>query len=174
MRRSLVLAMATMGCAVAPMPTRYAPDPATLYGAKAHRTAFEDPTAKTAAAPAPVGPAPRETDAPPADDETKKDQRTRNGLFWGGVAVAAIGGASLLAFGIGGRVTQGQLAKGYDDGDLTYKREEQLRERGKVFNSLAGAGAGIGLVGMAVAAIVYGIDYSRCGTLAKRRKDCKH
>lgn len=168
---ALTAACATLSCAFTPTPVRYAPDPATLYGAKAHRTAFEDPTQTAPAPTETAGPAPRD---PAADEgDGPKDQRTRTGLFWGGVATTVVGAAMLTAFGVGGRVTQGQLAKSYEDADLTYDREETLRDRGKVFNALAGAGAGIALVGLATAAVVYGIDYSRCGTLAKRRKDCQ-
>lgn len=168
---ALTTACATLGCAFTATPARYAPDPATLYGAKAHRTAFEDPTQTAPVPTATAGPAPR--DPGPNESDGAKAQRTRTGLFWAGIATTAVGAAMLTAFGIGGRATQGQLAKAYDDADLSYDREETLRDRGKVFNALAGAGAGIALVGLATAAVVYGIDYSRCGTLAKRRKDCK-
>jgi hypothetical protein len=169
---SLALA-SSLGCASVQPTIVAAPDPASMYGAKVHRTAFEDPTAAAAPTTAPAvasGPAP--ADDSPSNDPSK-EQRTRTGLFWGGVGALALGGAMLTAFGIGGRVTQAQLKNGYDDGDLTYSREEKLRDRGSAFNKVAAAGAGLAVVGLAVTAIVYGIDYSRCGTLAKRRKDCK-
>lgn len=172
MHRALSVAVCApmFACVLGPAPRTIAPDPAAMYGARTHRTAFEDPTAPAPAPAAIAGPAPAPADTPaPADD----DQRKRTGVFWGGVATAAVGGAMLTAFGIGGRVTQAQLKNGYDDADLTYDREDTLRDRGKTFNALAGAGAGIAIVGAAMAAIVYGIDYSRCGTLAKRRKDCR-
>lgn len=175
MKRMLPLGplLLSIACVAAPMPVTYAPDPATLYGAKAHRTAFEDPTAAAPAPAATVGPAPRDTATDTSDNDPAKHQRARTGVFWGGIAATAVGGVLLTAFGIGGRVTQSQLAKAYDDADLTYAREDKLADRGKLFNALAGAGAGIAIVGIAMASIAYGLDYSRCGTLAKRRKDCK-
>lgn len=165
-----------LGCAMAQAPVMMAPDPATMYGAKAQRTAFEEPTPAPASARI-AGPSGRrdgtdtgDADTPPAGRDA---QRTRTGLFWAGIATTALGGVMLTAFGIAGRVTQAQLKDGYEGGDLTYARENTLRDRGKAFNAVAAAGAGIGLVGAAVAAIVYGVDYSRCGTLTKRRKDCR-
>ncbi|MBC8067457.1 MAG: hypothetical protein IAG13_03910, partial [Deltaproteobacteria bacterium] len=109
-----------------------------------------------------------------ADPGTHKQQRVRTGLFWTGVALTVIGGAALLATGIGGRVTQGQLSTGYKEESLTHAREKTLRDRGDLFNALAGASGGVMIVGAGVTAITFGIDYSRCGTIAKRkRKDCK-
>jgi hypothetical protein len=85
------------------------------------------------------------TTVPPAPelDNRPDRQRTRNGLFWTGVALAAIG------------------------------RESTLRDRGKGFNIGASVTGSMALVGIAMLAIVYGVDYARCGTIAKRRKDCR-
>lgn len=165
------IACATMGCAATgPTHVSTAPDPASLWGAKVHRTAFEDPAAADPAPAAIAGPTPR-----PVDDggDTDDAQRKRNGLFWGGIATTAVGGALLLATGIGGRVTQGQLQNHYEDADLTYSEEDKLRKRGDVFNALAATGAALAIAGAALAIVTYGIDYGKCGTLAKRRKDCK-
>ncbi|MBX7081794.1 MAG: hypothetical protein K1X88_21500 [Nannocystaceae bacterium] len=115
------------------------------------------------------------TTVPPAPDllERPDRQRTRNGLFWTGVALAAIGGAAFVGTAVGGRVTQAQLDKGYRNDDLTIDRESTLRDRGKGFNIGASVTGSIALVGIALLAIVYGVDYARCGTIAKRRKDCR-
>lgn len=114
------------------------------------------------------------TVVPPAPqvDAGPDHQRTRSGFFWAGVVMAAAGGGLFLGTAIGGRITQGQLNKAYDANDLTYAREGQLRDRGKIFNSLAAAGGAIALTGIITLAIAYGIDYAHCGKLAKRRKDC--
>lgn len=163
--------VAAMGCAATgPTHLSTAPDPASLWGAKVHRTAFEDPTAAEPA-PAPIaGPTPR-----PVDDNSDSDdaQRKRNGLFWGGIATTAFGGALFLATGIGGRVTQGQLQNRYEDADLTYADEDKLRKRGDVFNALAVTGAALALVGGVLAIVTYGVDHGKCGTIAKRRTDCR-
>ncbi|HWB76955.1 MAG TPA: hypothetical protein VG755_18435 [Nannocystaceae bacterium] len=189
-------AVAVSGCAIgtrsttpmqlAPQQQRAVLDPIDLPGAMAQRTAFEGPAAAGSDASVRGGvgsggddeamggasskPGPVEQDA-----GSDRQQRVRTGLFWAGVAVAVIGGATLLASGIGGRVTQAQLKKGYDDETLTHDDERKLHTRGDIFNALAGTGGGLLIVGGGVAAISFGVDYSRCGTLAKRkkRKDCK-
>jgi hypothetical protein len=164
--------VAAAGCAATgPVSVSTSPDPATLWGAKVHRTAFEDPTASQPA-PAPVaGPTPKTDD--PVDTDAK--QRQRNGMFWGGIATTSVGGALLLATGIGGRVTQAQLQNRYEDSDLTYAEEDKLRKRGDVFNALAITGATLALAGAALAIVTYGVDYGKCGTLSKKRRpDCRN
>jgi len=106
-----------------------------------------------------------------SDDD--KSQRARNGAFWTGVVLAAVGGGALLATGVTGRVTQKQLADGYDDGSLTHDRERTLRDRGDAMNIAAATSGAIALAGVAIFSIVLGVDYMRCGKLTtKRRKDC--
>ena len=130
------------------------------------------------AGPAPAGAAtaPKVGDEATVDKvepESSKAQRTRNALFWTGVTLAAVGGAGVLGFGIAGRVTQGQIAKGYDDDSLSHARERELRDRGDAMNIGAATTGAIGILGIAVFSIVLGVDYVRCGTLTtKRRKDC--
>ncbi len=159
-----------LACAFAQPGLVHAPDPATAYGAKAHRTAFEEAQPQHAASPM-VGPAPKSDDTP-TDVASADAQRTRTGVFWGGIGATGLGGLMFAAFGIAGRVTQGQLSNGYDDGSLRRDREDQLRGRGKAFNVVAATGAGLAVVAGVVSAIVYGIDFRQCGTLSKRRKDC--
>lgn len=159
--------VAAMGCAATgPARVSTSPDPASLWGAKVHRTAFEDPAAAEPA-PAPIaGPAPKVDDA----GDTDAKQRQRNGMFWGGIATTAVGGALLLATGIGGRVTQAQLQNRYQDADLTYAEEDKLRKRGDVFNALAVTGATLALAGAVLAIVTYGVDYGKCGALSKKRR----
>ena len=179
------LAVVTSGCvSMQSMPTASI-DPIALPGALVQRTSFEGPGAAPAAGPdAQVRGGGKSSDASGGGDDkpmrvrgepgTEQQQRTRKALFWAGIAFTVIGGATLLATGIGGRVTQGQLTKGYDDETLTHDEEKTLRNRGETFNALAGAGGGVMIVGAGVAAITFGIDYTRCGSIAKRkRKDCK-
>lgn len=200
--RSLLIAAAvsTSGCAVAttrPMTTmqlarqqpRAVLDPIDLPGAMAQRTSFEGP-APAAGSDATVrggvgsggddkamggeGGGGKTGPVQP-DAGSDRQQRVRTGLFWAGIAFTVIGGATLLASGIGGRVTQAQLKKGYDNESLTHADERKYHTRGDIFNALSGAGAGVMIVGGGVAAITFGVDYSRCGALAKRkkRKDCR-
>jgi hypothetical protein len=109
-----------------------------------------------------------------ADPGTPSAQRTRTALFWTGLVLTIVGGATLLGAGISGRITQGQLTRGYDQESLSHTREKTLRDRGEVSNALAAAGGGVMIVGAGLTAITFGIDYSRCGNISKRkRKDCK-
>jgi hypothetical protein len=114
-------------------------------------------------------------DAPLHDPgEPDKRQRARKALFWTGIVFTAIGGAGTIGFAAAGEGTENQLANGYEDGTLTRARDDQLRTRGEIMNGLAIGSAGLTLVGIAFAAIAYGVDYTRCGTLAKRRRrPCK-
>jgi hypothetical protein len=105
-------------------------------------------------------------------DRSAKGQRARTGVFWAGIAMLGVGGASAVSLAIAGEVSQRQLDKGYEEGDLTRERDSTLRDRGELTNKLSIAAVTIGIVGLAMAAIAYGLDYSNCGTLAKRRKGC--
>ncbi len=105
--------------------------------------------------------------------EPDKSQRARSGVFWTGVVLAAAGGAGLLGFGIAGRVTQGQINKGYEDGNFTHEEEQTLRDRGEAMNIGAATTGALAFVGIAMLSIALGVDYVRCGKLTTRkRKDC--
>lgn len=108
--------------------------------------------------------------------EPDKYQKARSGVFWTGVVLAAAGGAGLLGFGIAGRVTQGQINKGYENGDFTHEQEQTLRDRGDAMNIGAATTGALAFVGIAMLSIALGVDYIRCGKLTtkttKRRKDC--
>jgi hypothetical protein len=171
-------------------PTAGAPQPTTTPGTTGTTTTptTTTTTTTTPGGPTPVagtgagGPAPAgAATAPKIGDEATVDrpaepdkaQRRRNGLFWAGVALTAIGGAGVIGLGVGGRVTQAQIAKGYDDDDLTHAREKELRDRGEGMNIGAATSGAVGILGVALFSIALGVDYVRCGTLTtKRRKDC--
>jgi len=104
--------------------------------------------------------------------DTPKQQRTRRLLYRLGLGAIGFGIVGTVGFGIGGRIVQAQMKHGYEDGDLTRKREDQLSTAGNVMNALAITSAVIGLVGVVTAATVYGIDHARCGELRPRRKQC--
>jgi hypothetical protein len=152
-----VLLVGTMGCATA-APTLSRPIASDVrIGAMGERTRFElvDTTEPEA----------------PADEPTRPERR-RKSLFWTGLALAGIGTLGVIGFGVGGRVAQKQIADGYDDGTLTRSEEDTLTGRGELFNGLAIGSAVVGLLGVGVAAIVYGIDRTRCGQLKPRRTTC--
>jgi hypothetical protein len=162
--------------------SRAAIDPARVSGAVAKRTSFEGPepdaTVRGGGSSRRDSKALGTTDTKPnpvtTDPGTDKQQRVRKGFFWAGIALTAIGGATFLATAIGGRITQAQLQKGYDHETLTHDQEKTYHVRGDVFNALTATGATLLFVGIGTAAISFGVDYSRCGSLARRkRKDCR-
>ena len=86
--------------------------------------------------------------------------------------LGSVAAAGALAFGIAGTVTDRKLQDGYDNG-LTLDEQNRLRDRGELFNDLT-IGLGVtGLVSLTAAAIIYGVDYTRCGHLARKRRKCE-
>jgi hypothetical protein len=154
-----------------PPPTTGAPPTTTTTGTTST-------TAGTAGPPAGAAPAPTDGDEVTIDrvegqPEKDKAQRARTGVFWTGVVLAAAGGAGLLGFGIAGRVTQGKIAQGYEDGDFTHSQEQTLRDRGDAMNIGAATTGAIAFLGITMLSIALGVDYVRCGKLTtKKRKDC--
>jgi len=82
--------------------------------------------------------------APPL---TEKQARANRGLFWTGVVMGAVGGA---------------------DG-LTRTEHDDLVSRGETMDALTVTSAAVGLVGLALATITAGIEYSRCGSRGRER-----
>lgn len=137
------------------------------------RTAFELDTFEPETAPEAAPAAPEaQDDSRKARVDTPKKRRRRKGLFFLGVGAAGFGALGTLAFGIGGRVVQAQIANGFDDGTLTRDRGDTLSTTGEVMNGLAIGSAVLGLAGVILAATVYGVDHNRCGDLPPRRKQC--
>jgi hypothetical protein len=161
------------GCATAPAPRMLSAD--LHIGSLDDRTSFELDHASRAAL--------DEHGAPPTDEgddlddlddpiDTPKQQRTRRLLYRLGLGAIGFGVLGTVGFGIGGRIVQAQMKNGYEDGDLTRDREDQLSTTGTVMNALTITSAVIGLAGVITAATVYGIDHARCGELRPRRKQC--
>ncbi len=142
-------------------------------GRLSERTAFENDELSSGST-APV--APNDGDGgsdPDADSQAARAQRTRRGLFLGGVIAAGVGGAGAIAFGAAGQITENRLDDGYGDG-LTRSEESDFQDRGEAMNGVAIGSAVIALVGLSLTAIVLGVDYTRCGNLIKRRrKQCR-
>lgn len=158
------------GCATASASTPHLLSADLHVGALDERTAFE----LAAVEPADGRDPPSTRRAPKDRVDTPKKQRRRKGLFFLGVGTAGFGALGLLGFGIGGRVIQGQISNGYDDGTLTRDRSDSLATTGEVMNGLAIGSAVLGLAGVLLAATAYGIDHARCGELPPRRKHCPH
>jgi hypothetical protein len=110
-------------------------------------------------------------DADKLDDD--KDQRRRTALFWSGVAILAVFAGTTAGMMATGQIVENRLNDGYDAA-LSRDREQRLRDTGKVTNQVAIVTGGISLLGLALLLAGYGLDYSVCGKMAKRRKKCRN
>jgi len=156
-----------------PKPNAVAP-PATPPE-RASGSTSNEPTAARAqpsSAPPKQAPPPEPADR---DDETRDRSRLHKRLFWTGIGGLALGGAGVIAFGAAGWATREQLERAYEDGAITRDREDQLKTTGEVMNALALTSAAIGVVGLGLAAVMFALDYTKCGKLAgkRRRHECR-
>lgn len=175
-----VLALLTGGCtAVTALPPRpIAPD--LRVGKMAERTDFELAVAPERSEP---GVEPEQLHPPDVavdepfeePDEARRNQRARTAVFWTGVAVTTLGTAGMISTATAGQVTEKRLTEAYDDGNLSLAREERLTDAGETLNKAAIGSAGVALIGLAMAVISFGLDYTACGKLARRRsnRDCQ-
>jgi hypothetical protein len=124
-------------------------EPSPTLGAMSERTAFEREGRDTSL----DGSAPKKRDVTPP-------------LLWTGVALASVGAVGTIGFGIAGRVTQEKIDDGFDEG-MTRAELDDLESRGETWNALAITSASIGIAG-----VVYGVDYTRCGPLAPKKRRC--
>jgi hypothetical protein len=97
--------------------------------------------------------------------------RAIKGAFWGGVIASAFGGAMTVGFGAAGSVASNKLADEFDAG-ITRADQESMASRGETYNALAVTGASLLVTGLAVAAITYAVDATRCGPLRQKRETC--
>jgi len=104
--------------------------------------------------------------------EPANASKRRKTAFWVGVGLASFGAVGAVATGIGGRIVQGQLARGYDDQDLTRADEDRLTNTGKAMNGIAIGSASIGLIGVVLLSAAYALDHARCGDLPPKRASC--
>ena len=160
---SLTACAPTLGYTQRPTPRALPSD--LQLGRLAERTAFEQTDAS--------GDRIDTSDDLSDEDSAKDDQRKRKAVFLGGVVASAVGGAMAVGFGAAGQITENQLNDGYGEG-MTRTEESDLQDRGKAFNGVAIGGAALTVAGLALTAIVLGIDHRKCGELIKsRRKECR-
>jgi len=108
---------------------------------------------------------------PSLDDSGPKKRNVTPPLMWTGVALASLGAVGTIGFGIAGRVAQDKIDDGFDEG-MTRSELDDLERRGETWNTLAITSASIGIAGAVLAAVVYGVDYTRCGPLAPKKRRC--
>jgi hypothetical protein len=159
-RASVMMLGLCVACVSAPpAPRMLAPD--LQIGALAERTRFE------------------QSDFDRSEPETdhgarpERRQRTRTALFWTGIGMVSFGAVGFAGFGIGGRVVQRKIERGFEDGSLTHDDKDRLDRTGVAMNGLAIGSGVVGLLGIGLAALVYGIDNAKCGELKPRRSACR-
>lgn len=108
--------------------------------------------------------------AAPRDDADKRAPTAR--LFLAGLIVGGVATAIGLGTGVGALVTERQIQRGYDDG-MTRSELDDLETRGDVLGALSVTGFSLGAAGFLTSIITYGIDYTRCGPAARKRRDCR-
>ena len=99
------------------------------------------------------------------------DDAPSTGWFWGGAVVAGLGTVGLIAAGTVGYVHTRKVSDGYTNG-MTHTELDDHVDAGQRANTLAATSAAVGLVGLLVAVTTYGVHYTRCGSLAHKRRDC--
>ncbi|MBK7826174.1 hypothetical protein [Nannocystis sp.] len=90
-------------------------------------------------------------------------------LFWLGIGLAAVGGVGTIGTASAGFATQRQISNGYRDG-ANVSDIHDLEDRGDKLNKASIAGAAIAVIGAVLALTSYGVDYTRCGPLAPKRR----
>lgn len=90
-------------------------------------------------------------------------------LFWLGIGLVAVGGVGTIGTASAGYGTQRQLTNAYL-GKASVSEIQTLENRGSRLQQASIAGAVITVIGAALALTSYGIDYTRCGPLAPKRR----
>ncbi len=114
----------------------------------------------------------REMQRPVELDDDGPGQPATPTLFWTGTVLGIVGAAGAISFGAAGAAMDNKLENGFADG-LTVEEERKIRGQGRAFNGIAIGSLAAALVGIGVASIVYGIDYTGCGPLAPEKRGCK-
>jgi len=106
----------------------------------------------------------------PVDDSRPRERKPVTPiLFWLGIGLTVVGGVGTIGTAAAGYGTQRQIS-----GDLreTLSADEfhTLERRGEALNKATIAGAVITVIGAVLALTTYGVDYTRCGPLAPKRR----
>jgi hypothetical protein len=90
-------------------------------------------------------------------------------LFWLGIGLVAVGGVGTIGTASAGYATQRQLTSDYR-GVADASDVQNLENRGSKLNQASIAGAAIAVIGAILALTSYGVDYTRCGPLAPKKR----
>ncbi len=160
-----VLALST-ACAGLEPPRSIVIDPRLNVGNMGERSNFEV-RYQLAAEVATASQAPQ-TDAAP---RRKAKRPVTPVLFWLGIGLTAVGGVGTVGTAAAGYGTKRQIENSYG-GSITAEELARLNTRGEALNKANIAGIVLTVIGATLALTSYGVDYTRCGPLApKRRRD---
>ncbi len=112
----------------------------------------------------------REAANMPVDDTRPRERRPVTPvLFWLGIGLTAVGGAGTIGTAAAGYGTQRQISGDYR-GSASAEEVQTLERRGDALNKATIAGVVITVIGAVMALTSYGVDYTRCGPLAPKRR----
>ena len=112
----------------------------------------------------------REAATAPVDDTRPRERRPITPvLFWLGIGLTAVGGAGTIGTAAAGYGTQRQISGDYR-GSATAEELQTLERRGAALNKATIAAMVITVIGAVMALTSYGVDYTRCGPLAPKRR----
>lgn len=111
----------------------------------------------------------RNTTGAPATDSSPRKRPVTPILFWLGIGLTVVGGVGTIGTASAGYATQRQISDGFA-GNISTDELRQLNKRGDALNKASIAGAAITVIGAILALTSYGVDYTRCGPLAPKRR----
>ncbi|MGB1014350.1 MAG: hypothetical protein ACPG4T_09480 [Nannocystaceae bacterium] len=158
------LSLVASGCAVANTSFRPVTD-ARLQGIGnlGARTNFELQTAVASNA----GSTGSDTD----DRGPKRKKSITPALFWSGIIIGAIGTGATIGVAAAGFATERKISNSFDDG-ISMADHQQLVDRGKTLNTISIVTTAVALAGWVMAIGTYGYDYTHCGPLAPKKRQC--
>ena len=110
-----------------------------------------------------------DTSAPVDDARPRARRPIIPVLFWLGIGLTAVGGVSTIGTAAAGYATQRQISGDYR-GSASAADVHTLEHRGAVLNKATIAGVVVTVIGAVLALTSYGVDYTRCGPLAPKRR----
>jgi len=153
--------LAASGCAVAGTSPRLVTDTRLQsIGNLGARTNFELQTAVAS-----------NTGAPGDDRGPKRKKSITPALFWSGIIIGAIGTGATIGVAAAGFATERRISNSFDDG-ISKADHQQLVDRGKALNTVSIVTTAVALAGWVMAIGTYGYDYTHCGPLAPKKRQC--
>ncbi len=111
----------------------------------------------------------RASDSVTVDSNDRARRPVTPVLFWLGIGLTIVGGAGTIGTAAAGYGTERQL-RGDFGGSVTVEDVRTLENRGKALNSATIAGVVVTVIGAVLAMTTYGVDYTRCGPLAPKKR----